>query len=219
MRCDGELTDLVSQLLLLLWKSILACIGGMKDISRVKEFVREVEGLPPDEKGKRPEHRSSRFLSVSALRFANAPSSFHQDLTQRRHHQTSNLSATKSPPSTLPTLHRQSLSHPTWIASLPPLLPRQFVPPSPTTSTPTTTPPQSKTVVFHLAHLLHFNSPQHPLRLLPPLPLQNPRSNSSKPIKQNLLSYLSLLRMLDPKGNLVRCLTASRKLGTCIDET
>lgn len=40
----------VKKLLLLLWKSILSCIGGMKDIARVKTFVREVEGLPADVK-------------------------------------------------------------------------------------------------------------------------------------------------------------------------
>jgi len=32
----------------LLWKSLLACLGGSKDISRVKLFVREIEGLPAD---------------------------------------------------------------------------------------------------------------------------------------------------------------------------
>lgn len=41
-----------AQLLLLLWKSLLATIGGAKDIERVKEFVREVESLPPDDKTK-----------------------------------------------------------------------------------------------------------------------------------------------------------------------
>ncbi|KAI5478586.1 hypothetical protein MNV49_004845 [Pseudohyphozyma bogoriensis] len=49
----------VKKLLLLLWKSILACIGGMKDVARIKLFVREVEGLPPDDlnrkTGPRPE--------------------------------------------------------------------------------------------------------------------------------------------------------------------
>ncbi|KAK4058163.1 Factor arrest protein 11 [Microbotryomycetes sp. JL221] len=39
----------VKKLLLLLWKSILSCIGGMKDISRVKKLVREIEGLPSDD--------------------------------------------------------------------------------------------------------------------------------------------------------------------------
>lgn len=36
------------QLLLLVWKSLLACLGGHKDISRVKALVREIEGLKPD---------------------------------------------------------------------------------------------------------------------------------------------------------------------------
>ena len=33
---------------MLLWKTLLACLGGQKDIARVKALVREVEGLPPD---------------------------------------------------------------------------------------------------------------------------------------------------------------------------
>lgn len=36
------------QLLLLLWKSLLACLGGHKDIKRVKRLVRKIEGLPKD---------------------------------------------------------------------------------------------------------------------------------------------------------------------------
>ncbi|KAL8286192.1 hypothetical protein RQP46_004680 [Phenoliferia psychrophenolica] len=47
----------VKKLLLLLWKSILSCIGGMKDVARVKSFVREVEGLPPDGKGPKTDNR------------------------------------------------------------------------------------------------------------------------------------------------------------------
>ncbi|ORY85409.1 hypothetical protein BCR35DRAFT_302898 [Leucosporidium creatinivorum] len=46
----------VKKLLLLLWKSILCCIGGMKDIGRVKTFVRSVEGLPPDDKTPRSDN-------------------------------------------------------------------------------------------------------------------------------------------------------------------
>lgn len=38
----------VKKLLLLLWKSLLACLGGDKDIRRVKKLVRDVEGLPED---------------------------------------------------------------------------------------------------------------------------------------------------------------------------
>ena len=36
----------VKKLLLLLWKSILACFGGLKDAARCKDFARELEGLP-----------------------------------------------------------------------------------------------------------------------------------------------------------------------------
>jgi hypothetical protein len=49
----------VKKLLLLLWKSILSCVGGMKDIARVKAFVREVEGLPKDS---RPVNEIREFL-------------------------------------------------------------------------------------------------------------------------------------------------------------
>lgn len=36
----------VKKLLLLLWKSLLACFGGLKDASRCKDLARELEGLP-----------------------------------------------------------------------------------------------------------------------------------------------------------------------------
>lgn len=40
------------QLLLVLWKCILACCGGTGDINRVKKLARELSGLPPvKEKG------------------------------------------------------------------------------------------------------------------------------------------------------------------------
>lgn len=38
----------ILQLLLLLWKSILACLGGNKDLKRAKKLVRDIEGLPKD---------------------------------------------------------------------------------------------------------------------------------------------------------------------------
>lgn len=44
MRADTFLL----QLLLLLWKTLLACFGGMKDIKRVKKLVRNIESLPED---------------------------------------------------------------------------------------------------------------------------------------------------------------------------
>ncbi|BGP16111.1 Factor arrest protein 11 [Rhodosporidiobolus nylandii] len=45
----------VKKLLLLLWKSMLCTLGGMKDVARVKGLVREIEGLPKDEQGDRPD--------------------------------------------------------------------------------------------------------------------------------------------------------------------
>ncbi|EGF99548.1 uncharacterized protein MELLADRAFT_94239 [Melampsora larici-populina 98AG31] len=38
----------VKKLLLLLWKSMLATLGGMRDVDRVKHMVRTIESLPPD---------------------------------------------------------------------------------------------------------------------------------------------------------------------------
>lgn len=38
----------VKKLLLCLWKSLLACLGGQKDIERCKQVTRKVEGLPPN---------------------------------------------------------------------------------------------------------------------------------------------------------------------------
>ena len=42
--------EAATQLLLLLWKSLLACLGGNKDLDRVKRLVRKIEGLPEDSK-------------------------------------------------------------------------------------------------------------------------------------------------------------------------
>jgi hypothetical protein len=42
------------QLLLLLWKSLLACWGGMKDHERVKKIARELAGLPSYDGGMHP---------------------------------------------------------------------------------------------------------------------------------------------------------------------
>lgn len=39
----------VKKLLLLLWKSMLGTLGGMRDVDRVKKMVRSIESLPPDQ--------------------------------------------------------------------------------------------------------------------------------------------------------------------------
>ncbi|KAH9465085.1 hypothetical protein Pst134EB_004571 [Puccinia striiformis f. sp. tritici] len=39
----------VKKLLLLLWKSMLVTLGGMRDVDRVKKMVRSVESLPPNQ--------------------------------------------------------------------------------------------------------------------------------------------------------------------------
>ncbi|GAA6052338.1 hypothetical protein JCM3770_007259 [Rhodotorula araucariae] len=47
----------VKKLLLLLWKSMLCTLGGLEDANRTKVLVREIEGLPKDEPGNRPDYR------------------------------------------------------------------------------------------------------------------------------------------------------------------
>lgn len=37
---------------------MLCTLGGVKDANRVKVLVREVEGLPKDEQGDRPDYRA-----------------------------------------------------------------------------------------------------------------------------------------------------------------
>ncbi len=39
--------SILSQLLLVLWKSILTCCGGIRELSRVKKLSRELAGLGP----------------------------------------------------------------------------------------------------------------------------------------------------------------------------
>lgn len=40
----------VKKLLLLLWKTLLACLGGMSEINKAKALSREFAGLKPDDK-------------------------------------------------------------------------------------------------------------------------------------------------------------------------
>ncbi|KAK0556361.1 Factor arrest protein 11 [Tilletia horrida] len=51
----------VKKLLLLTWKTILACFGGQSDLARCKQLAREIEGLPPaqDQKAKAVKTKSS----------------------------------------------------------------------------------------------------------------------------------------------------------------
>ena len=48
----------VKKLLLLLWKSLLCCLGGVKDVERCKRLAREIEGLGPIEKEMKDVKRS-----------------------------------------------------------------------------------------------------------------------------------------------------------------
>jgi hypothetical protein len=41
----------VKKLLLLLWKTLLACLGGMKEVNKAKALSRELAGLAPDTNG------------------------------------------------------------------------------------------------------------------------------------------------------------------------
>lgn len=43
---DRNIHDLI-QLLLVLWKTLLTCWGGVRDHTRVKKLARELAGLPP----------------------------------------------------------------------------------------------------------------------------------------------------------------------------
>ncbi|BGP12930.1 hypothetical protein JCM10213_004349 [Rhodosporidiobolus nylandii] len=62
----------VKKLLLLLWKSMLCTIGGMKDVARVKGLVREIEGLPKDEQGDRPDWRPwTKVAATDIVTFRN----------------------------------------------------------------------------------------------------------------------------------------------------
>jgi hypothetical protein len=40
----------VKKVLLLLWKTLLACFGGMKEVARARELSREMAGLPVNDK-------------------------------------------------------------------------------------------------------------------------------------------------------------------------
>lgn len=53
------------QLLLVLWKSFLACCGGVRDINRVKKLARELSGLPPaKENGVFNKHLAPSLLTL-----------------------------------------------------------------------------------------------------------------------------------------------------------
>lgn len=54
----------VKKVLLLLWKTLLACLGGMTEAAKAKALSRELEGLGPEKKGKL---RDLRF-SVADIR-------------------------------------------------------------------------------------------------------------------------------------------------------
>lgn len=48
----------VKKVLLLIWKVLLACLGGMKEVTKAKNLSRELSGLPMAEKGERASHSS-----------------------------------------------------------------------------------------------------------------------------------------------------------------
>ncbi|GAA5942331.1 uncharacterized protein JCM15063_002973 [Sporobolomyces koalae] len=57
----------VKKLLLLLWKSLLCTIGGMRDVERVKVLVRDIEGLPKDDSNSRPDYRPWTKSTIPSL--------------------------------------------------------------------------------------------------------------------------------------------------------
>lgn len=187
---------------------MLCTIGGMKDVERVKVLVREVEGLPKDQPGDRPEWRSF-FLLLSSFDGTDSPS-VTQVPGRKSPHPTSSPSATKPSKSTPPTLPlpplRSSLSLPPspplaqtlQPSTASPLPPRRFpfARPSRTMSTRTTTLPflltsrlllsRSPTPATHrdgslLRPLLLPLSPPHQARTVPPSspPLPTPNNNNS----------------------------------------
>lgn len=46
----------VKKVLLLLWKTLLACLGGMNEAAKTKALSRELEGMGPEKKGKLMRH-------------------------------------------------------------------------------------------------------------------------------------------------------------------
>lgn len=42
----------VKKVLLLLWKTLLACLGGMREAAKAKALSRELTGLGPEKKGR-----------------------------------------------------------------------------------------------------------------------------------------------------------------------
>lgn len=71
----------VKKLLLLLWKTLLACLGGMKEINKAKALSRELAGLKPDDKDSEPgwtdssAEPSADFTKASPIDIT----SFHRD--------------------------------------------------------------------------------------------------------------------------------------------
>lgn len=49
----------VKKVLLLLWKTLLACLGGMREAAKTKALSRELAGLGPERKGELASHCTS----------------------------------------------------------------------------------------------------------------------------------------------------------------
>lgn len=76
----------VKKLLLLLWKTLLACLGGMKEVNRAKALSRELAGLAPDT------NRKSCYRSVVLMiRFHKSISIRHQLFPSRHYGQIPNI--------------------------------------------------------------------------------------------------------------------------------
>ncbi|PWN47739.1 hypothetical protein IE53DRAFT_232364 [Violaceomyces palustris] len=59
----------VKKLLLLLWKSILCCFGGMEDVNRCKMLAREIEGLTPTDETKKPRGKDLKANPIDFVDF------------------------------------------------------------------------------------------------------------------------------------------------------
>ncbi|KAG8721177.1 Factor arrest protein 11 [Ceratobasidium sp. 394] len=101
----------VKKLLLVLWKSLLTCLGGIKELSRVKQLGRELAGLTEIEQEqpiKSTPIDFSTFRHESAVKyptFVPAPPGSDKDVTIER------LSTALSPIPVRPPYHQSSSDH------------------------------------------------------------------------------------------------------------
>ncbi|GAA5863667.1 hypothetical protein JCM1840_000097 [Sporobolomyces johnsonii] len=167
----------VKKLLLLLWKSMLCTVGGMKDVERVKLLVREIEGLPKDDHAGRPDYRPwTKVSPPDLLTFRNETLSKYPSFTPLPPSQIlplpPSMSALGSNPTTLdrisaaaaPTPVRPTFSYHINANHDPSLPSNQVVYPPPTQQppTPAPSPPPSPAPQLHAGLQQQQQQPQQP---------------------------------------------------------